>query len=446
MTMEKKPPRGRKITTQTSGKTPTEPSGMLARTARDAAARYRELLAHLPVGVYRTTMKGELVECNQAVADMLGFTRAEDLWQLNVNDLYVRSSDRAEHLRKLERAEVLPAEFELRRPDGTTLWVRDYPRGVLSSAGVLRYCDGILVDITAEKRVEEALRQSESDYRRLFESAHDAILVFTPDREIILEANVEACELYGFTQTEIVGMSLERLSKYPEKGKSLIQQTMQEKVQRAFETVHFRKDGTEMLIEVNAAVVLHRGTPAILSIHRDITERKRMERAIEEMALHDPLTGLPDRKLLADRIAVALAHARRDRCLMALLFLDLDGFKAVNDSWGHAVGDLLLKDVAIRLVDTLRTSDTIARIGGDEFTVLIPDLASSDAATEIARKIITTLEKPFAVEGTPVGVSASIGIAMYPADGSDEETLLRKADKAMYIAKSGGGRRCVRSE
>jgi diguanylate cyclase (GGDEF)-like protein/PAS domain S-box-containing protein len=284
----------------------------------DFGARYRDLVEHLPVGVYRTTLDGAMLEANQVLADMLGYRDPAGMRRVNVRSLYVHESDRREHLATLERERFQPAEFQLTRRDGTTIWVRDYCRAVLDAAGVVRFYDGIIVDIT---------------------------------------------------------------------------------------------------------------------------ERRSLEQAIRDMAFHDPLTGLPNRKLLSDRLDLALAQARRNKRTMAVLFLDLDGFKAVNDGWGHAQGDVLLRDVAGRLAGALRTADTVARIGGDEFTVLIPELPQEEGAVEVSRKILRELERAFRVGDTECAVTASIGIALYPRDGETADALLRSADAAMYQAKAQGGNR-----
>ncbi len=319
--------------------------------------------------------------------------------------------------------------------------MRDYCRAVADERGVVRFYDGILVDITAEKRSGEALRQSERDYRQLFESAHDAILIIEAGDGAVLEANQRACELYGYAHEELVGMPLARLTKDVGRGRTRFRDMVAQGTPRAYEAVHLRKDGTEMAIEVNAAAVEHRGVPAVLTINRDITERRALEQTIRDMAFHDPLTGLPNRKLLSDRLELALAQARRGKREMAVFFLDLDGFKTVNDGWGHAQGDALLRDVAGRLAGALRTGDTVARIGGDEFTVLIPELPHEEGAAEVARKILRELERTFHVGGSECRVSASIGIALYPRDGEKADTLLRNADAAMYRAKLAGGNR-----
>lgn len=411
--------------------------------ATDFGERYRNLVEHLPVGVYRTTPDGVILEANQVIADMLGYAAPEALRKVRVQDLYVDEADRRAHLASLEREQIRPAEFPLARRDGTTIRVRDYCRAVKGSRGEVLFYDGILVDITAEVRAREALRQSERDYRQLFENAHDAIMILSgaDNGGAVLEANQRACELYGYPHEELVGMPLMRLAKDVELDRSRFRAALPPNTRMAFETVHLRKDGTEMVLEVNASSLEHRGRPAVLSINRDITERRALEQAIRDMAYHDPLTGLPNRKLLSDRLELALAQARRGRRAMAVLFLDLDGFKSVNDGWGHAQGDALLREVAGRLSGALRTGDTVARIGGDEFTVLIPELPNDEGAAEVSRKILRELEREFPVGESRCRITASIGIARYPRDGDTADALLRNADAAMYLAKTAGGNR-----
>lgn len=164
----------------------------------------------------------------------------------------------------------------------------------------------------------------------------------------------------------------------------------------------------------------------------------RMTEELRHAAQHDSLTGLPNRALFSDRVHGKLAHARRHDERFALIFLDLDEFKPINDRYGHAVGDLLLQQVARRLQDSIRASDTVGRIGGDEFVVLIGDLAAPDAALALARKIHQELLRPYCVDGRELSISCSLGVAIYPDDGSDEIALTRRADEAMYRAKASG--------
>jgi len=176
-------------------------------------------------------------------------------------------------------------------------------------------------------------------------------------------------------------------------------------------------------------------------ILRDDTERRDFEQDLLDRAYRDPLTGLPNRASLVDRIELELAHARRQETGLALLFLDLDGFKAINDTRGHAAGDALLVGAANHLKNALREGDTVARLGGDEFTVLLPGIATQSVAVSVVEKILEALERPVHYEGELLRVSASIGVALYPRDASSAADLLQRADDAMYQAKSSGGHR-----
>ena len=170
----------------------------------------------------------------------------------------------------------------------------------------------------------------------------------------------------------------------------------------------------------------------------DITERKRAEEQIKSLAYHDALTGLPNRRLFQDRLSVAVAQAHRNAQPLAVLFLDLDRFKPVNDSLGHSAGDRLIQDVAERLRTCLREGDTVARLGGDEFTLLLPGVSQVVDAARVAEKVLDTLRQPFHIEGRELFVTASIGISLYPDDGRDADALVRNADAAMYRAKEQG--------
>jgi len=177
---------------------------------------------------------------------------------------------------------------------------------------------------------------------------------------------------------------------------------------------------------------------AIVVNYRDITQRKATEKQLEYQAYYDALTGLPNRLLFRDRVVTAIAQAQRNRRALAVMYLDLDHFKLVNDGLGHSVGDKLLGQVAERLATSVRASDTISRLGGDEFTLLFNDVGSSDAVAGVARKILHSLARPFKVDGHELFITASIGISLFPNDGDDDEILLKSADSAMYRAKELG--------
>ncbi len=180
------------------------------------------------------------------------------------------------------------------------------------------------------------------------------------------------------------------------------------------------------------------GTTSVLTIFRDITERKRSEDAIKQMAYHDSLTNLPNRSLFNDRLKQAVAHAHRHQQKLALMMLDLDHFKVVNDTLGHRVGDSLLRAAGERMISLVREQDTVARTGGDEFVLIFPELAKKDDAAKVAEKIVNAFRQPFLLDGRQILITTSIGIALYPDHGEDDITLMTHADLAMYRAKHMG--------
>jgi len=199
-----------------------------------------------------------------------------------------------------------------------------------------------------------------------------------------------------------------------------------------------RLDGEEFPVEILCSVIPWEDQQILYMVWRDITEQRRIEEAIRHLAYHDILTGLPNRMLFTDRLVLAIAQAKRHQRIMAVMMLDLDGFKTVNDTHGHHIGDQLLQSVGERLTRTLREGDTLARMGGDEFMVLLPVIKEAANSSQIADKILSAFRQPFFCEGNKLFTSASIGIAVYPADGDDMDTLTKNADTAMYQAKSTG--------
>lgn len=187
--------------------------------------------------------------------------------------------------------------------------------------------------------------------------------------------------------------------------------------------------------------VEYQDKPAILGWFYDITDRKLMEEQVKHLAYHDALTGLPNRSLFRDRLLQAIAIAEREKCILALMFIDLDKFKPVNDQYGHEIGDLLLKAVAERMLDCLRKSDSVARVGGDEFIVLLPDIGKQENALEVAENIRRALNRPFEIGGRHFEISSSIGVALYPDHADEERQLIKLADTAMYYAKAEGRNR-----
>ena len=197
-----------------------------------------------------------------------------------------------------------------------------------------------------------------------------------------------------------------------------------------------KRTGETFPLEIMTSLL--KGSEGVVVVIRDITEKKQTEEKIRLMAYHDSLTGLPNRKLFSDRLDIALAQAQRNQKKVGIAMLDLDNFKDVNDTLGHAMGDLFLKAMAERLSAGLREGDTVARLGGDEFVLILPDLETIEDAIQVARKIVDSFCKPFFVDTHQLVVTTSIGIAVYPNDGTDEGILLKNADIAMYQAKQAG--------
>lgn len=204
-----------------------------------------------------------------------------------------------------------------------------------------------------------------------------------------------------------------------------------------------RKDGSRYTVD-ETITPLRDGGGAVryfVAVQQDVTQRELAHQHDRYLARHDVLTGLPNRAMLREIVQKAIFNASRTKQLVAIMFVDLDGFKPVNDQYGHAVGDQLLTAVAERLRSGVRQSDTVARVGGDEFVALATGIDNRDGATGLARKLLDSLAAPFAVLGKRLVIGASVGIAMFPSDGADGDTLINNADQAMYRAKLGGGQR-----
>ncbi|HYM15975.1 MAG TPA: diguanylate cyclase [Dehalococcoidia bacterium] len=301
----------------------------------------------------------------------------------------------------------------------------------------------IVHDITERQAAEQALRASETLYRTLVETSPDAVIFSEPGGRILM-ANGRAAEIIGVgSPDELRGISAMDLVEAGDRERlaASFAQTDGLLVARDIEYTLVRRDGTRFPAEVSASRVLGPDGEfrAVIAVARDITKRRRAEETIRHLAFHDALTGVANRPVLMDRLTQNLAQARRDGSVVALLFLDLDGFKQVNDLQGHAAGDRLLQRVASELGKMLREGDTLARVGGDEFVLALPGLSRPDDAATVAERVLRTLAPEVLSDGAGAPVAASVGIAAFPQDAPDAESLLRSADVAMYEAKRHGG-------
>ncbi|MBN1548295.1 MAG: diguanylate cyclase [Syntrophaceae bacterium] len=299
-------------------------------------------------------------------------------------------------------------------------------------------------DITGYKETEKALLDGRAKYQALFDSANDAVTLMVND--VFIDCNHKALTLFGCSKEALVGQTPQRVSPLQQpNGKSSAEAAL-EKISGAlqgtpqfFSWTHCRLDGTPFETEISLdAVRLQNGEVIIQSIIRDITERKQTEETIRQFAYHDPLTGLPNRRLLYDRFSLEIANAARGKRTFTVMMFDIDHFKNINDTLGHHAGDLLLQNVAYRIRSNLRKGDTLARFGGDEFIVLLPEVTRDQEALPVAQKLLKAFKRPFNCDNHDVFVTTSIGIALYPEDGLDMEALIRHADRALYRSKNDG--------
>jgi diguanylate cyclase (GGDEF)-like protein/PAS domain S-box-containing protein len=297
-----------------------------------------------------------------------------------------------------------------------------------------------LRDITERKRMEEALRESEDKYRTIFETTGTATIIIEQDSTVSI-ANTEFEKLFGYSKEEIEGKrkwtefvfkdDLEKVRQYYH-----LLKIDPSRAPRNYECKFMDRKGTikDIFVTVSMIPVTEKSVASLL----DITERKKAEETIKELAYIDALTNLPNRLLFNDHLNLALAQAHRNKKKLGIMLLDLDRFKDINDTLGHNVGDLLLQNVGGRLRAVLRKSDTVARMGGDEFLLLLPEIAWNEDVAKVARKILDAFREPFLLDSHELRITASIGVAIYPENGKDAGTLLKNADIAMYSVKEHG--------
>lgn len=286
------------------------------------------------------------------------------------------------------------------------------------------------------------IRASAERFKLLFDRNLAGVYRATIDGQI-LDCNNACAKILGFSsRTDLSGSRIFDTFVSAEDVDDLLRRLRRDGAVSAFESCLHRRDGEAIWVLQNINIaVASPGKEILEATLIDITDRKRAEEQIRYQAYHDALTDLPNRTLFKDRLSLALAHANRRGHQVAVLFLDLDGFKLINDSFGHTVGDHLLQGMASRLKTCMREEDSVARVGGDEFTLLLMDLRSPADATVVARKILETVARPITVDGHELYVNCSIGISISPADGEDSETLLKNADNALYRAKEAGRNR-----
>ncbi len=431
---------------------------------RESQQRLADIISFLPDATLAIDTDGKVIVWNRAIEEMTGIPASEMIGQGNYAYTIPFYGVRRPQLMDLlqEDNPDLEARYAHFRRDGSAVTAEAFCPNLYGGSGAhifmkaspLHDRDGRIIgaiesirDISDRKHMEEVLKQSEERYRTIIENIEDGYC------EVDLEGNFtffnEALQrITGYEASELHGMNF-RIYMDEENARK-VSLTFDDilltgiPVER-FECEILCREGVRRTVEMSATLIrdAEANPVGFRSIARDTTERKKAEEAIREMAYHDILTGLPNRQLFTDRLEMAMARAEREEGVLAVLMMDLDRFKDINDTLGHTAGDELLVAVGSRLKGLFRRVDTVARFGGDEFVILLPEVRGDEDTLWICQKAVEAIREPFVCGDHVLEVTTSIGAALYPSHGTDMNTLLRNADVAMYKAKRAGRNRCA---
>jgi diguanylate cyclase (GGDEF)-like protein/PAS domain S-box-containing protein len=408
-------------------------------------ARYRMIVDSAPVGIVLMDHNGLIVMANTSFQQMLGYSAVE-LRTRHMKDI-THPDDVSASLKLVYRmlaghrsAYILENRYV--RKDGTLVWVRVSISALVDPDGSPHGCIAMHQDVTERLELEETVRKSEARYREMFERNGTIQLLVEPDTGQIVDANPAACSFYGASRDDLRAASIHAINVLSADIVAAEMMRAQREERDYFVFRHRLWSGDERDVEVHSSPIQVDGRPLLYSIVHDITERTRIEAELIHQALHDSLTDLPNRVLLQDRLEQAILQTRRDGLSVALLVLDLDRFKEINDTFGHEVGDVLLREIARRLQDVTRSCDglvrlvptTVARLGGDEFALILHHVEEEEAIT-VAERVLDAVRTPILAGEQRFTVGASVGIVLGPRHGTDAGGLLQHADVAMYLAK-----------
>ena len=399
---------------------------------RKSEARLRQLIATTLDAVVTVDAAGNVLEWNGEAEATFGIAARDAVGAPFPPSLLPHAS-----LGDLPHGRT--TETVVRRANGDTLAVEIAVAPVGSGADAT--LTAFIRDISERKRAQHDLEAREQRFRTMVEKSWSGVVLFDGDIRFTF-AGSSTQHIIGYSEQELLGRSLFDFvhPREADAARATFAAMIESPNQELHGELRFRhKEGRWVWLEGFSQNLLHEpSVGAIVLNYRDVTQRKETEKQLEYRAHYDSLTGLPNRLLFRDRLVHSLEQAKRNKAGVAVMYLDIDHFKLVNDALGHSFGDRLLGEIARRLQSALRASDTISRIGGDEFSVLLPEVTSAEAVAGVAGKVLHSLARPFHVEGHDFFVTASIGIGCHPADGDDAETLLKCADAAMYRAKELG--------
>jgi diguanylate cyclase (GGDEF)-like protein/PAS domain S-box-containing protein len=430
-------------------------------------ARFRSIFDLAGIGIAVVSPTGGWISVNGALCRMLGYSQ-EQLQRRTFQQVTHPDDLGAESglVRRLRAGELDQYQLEKRylHKDGSIVWVDLNVSRKLNATGEIEYFIAVIKDINAQKEAQAALgalhaelearvaertrelHERELELRSVIENANDAYIGLNQDG-IVTVWNRAAEQTFGYSAREAIGASLDRLiipeamaSRHREGVLRYVTTRVSTVLGKRLELPAVRKDGSSLIVEVRlSALELHGQTMFSVFLH-DISERKQAEARREYESRRDMLTGLLNRRALLETLPIAQARATRNGKSMALLFIDLDGFKGVNDDLGHDTGDAVLRAVATRLQEVVRKTDSVFRLAGDEFTVLLEAMSDTfDDARQVANKIIAEVGRPVTIDGASAGVGASIGVAVFsPGGTASAEDLIKEADRQMYAAKRAG--------
>jgi diguanylate cyclase (GGDEF)-like protein/PAS domain S-box-containing protein len=405
--------------------------------------RYQRLFEQKLFGVFRSEAGpgGEILACNEAFADLFGYASPAEVVGTPGQAFFPEDEDRQAVVDEIREEGVgVVDQARLRRKDGSVVWGLAYVRAAedLELGEIL---EGAIFDITDRVRAREELERATEKFRGVFDISPVALKILRPGTDEYVDVNEHFETVFGHDREQVLDgtVTSDDLWEDPGERRQIYERLHRGGRVRDVEVRLRRKDGIIFDALFSAAWLELAEERLLVSAVQDITELKEVERELEHRSLHDRLTGLPNRALFWDRLEHALQRCRRTGLRVAVLFLDLDGFKRINDEHGHGAGDEALRQVADRFRTAVREVDTLARLGGDEFGILLEDLADDAEADEVADRITDLFGPPISVAGEDALVRVSCGIALTGGDGAEEtaspDELVHRADRAMYVAK-----------
>jgi diguanylate cyclase (GGDEF)-like protein/PAS domain S-box-containing protein len=425
------------------------------RQLRDSEERYRASFEQAAVGILHTSFDGRILRCNRQFGQMLGYAPEELVGHpfQEITPPGDQPPSRAVFDRMIS-GELPTASFEKRyvRKGGQLTWVNLTITTQRDSDRRPQHFITMVQDIDARKRAEQqlaiaqdSLRRSEERYRTAFQMTMDAVALNRVEDGTYVDCNLAFQNMTMYTREEVLGRSSIELGIWTDTRDrvQMIDTVNSGRVCRNMEAQFRKKNGDIFWGMMSASIMEVDGEPCVLTVTRDMSDAKMAENEIKRLAYYDPLTGLPNRRMFLERLQRALTFDRRNGRKRALLFVDVDNFKTLNDTLGHHIGDLLLQEVARRITSCIRETDTPARIGGDEFVLMLESLSESQEeaasqAKQVAEKILTRIAEPYALSGRESISTSSIGITVFGNGNENGTQILQQAEIAMYQAKAAG--------